>query len=92
MTRLLGFADIVAGLLFLASFYQIDIPRGLMIAFGVYLIIKGLVFLMNFFSLIDIACGVLLLLGFAISLPSFVVIGLAAFLSLKGLASLFAFS
>ncbi len=92
MTKLLGFADIVAGLLFVASFYHLDFPRGMAMAFGICLMLKGIIFIMNFFSLIDIAAGVLLVFSLTSAVPSFVLMGLAIFLGLKGLVSLFTFS
>ena len=92
MTKLFGFADIVSGLLFVAGFYHVDIPRGMLIAFGIYLVLKGLVFLMNFFSLIDIAAGVLLISGWVFSVHPFILIGIAAFLAIKGLVSIFTFA
>jgi hypothetical protein len=92
MTFIFGIADIFAGLIFLAGFYQIDIPRGMMMALGIYLILKGLIFIVNFFSLIDIGAGVLLAFGLISSVHPFVLIGLAGFLCLKGLISLFTFS
>lgn len=91
MTKLLGFADIISALLFVAGFYHIDIPKGMMITFGIYLILKGLIFFMNFFSLIDIGAGVLLVSGLIFAMHPFVLIGVAAFLAVKGLVSLFAF-
>lgn len=91
MTKLLGFIDIIAGLLILASFYHLDFPRGMAIAFGICLILKGIVFIMNFFSLIDIAAGVLLVFALTSSVPAFILVALAAFLGLKGLASLISF-
>ena len=92
MTKLFGFADIVSGLLFVAGFYHVDIPRGMMVAFGIYLILKGLVFLMNFFSLIDIAAGGLLISGWIFSVHPFILIGIAVFLAIKGLVSIFTFA
>ena len=91
MTKLFGLADIVSGLMFVAGFYHIDLPRGMMIALGIYLALKGVIFFMNFFSLIDIAAGVLLISGWISSVHPFFLIGIAAFLAIKGLASLFAF-
>ena len=92
MAQLFGLADIVSGLLFVAGFYHIDVPRGLMITLGIFLVFKGLIFLMNFFSLIDIAAGVLLISGWIFSINPLILIAIAAFLVIKGLISLFAFS
>lgn len=91
MTKFLGFIDIIAGLLFVASFYHLDIPRGMAMAFGIFLILKGIIFIINFFSLIDIAAGVLLVFALTSSVPAFVLIALAIFLGFKGLASLISF-
>lgn len=91
MPKLLGFADIVSGLMFVAGFYHVDIPRGMMMAFGIYLALKGLIFFMNFFSMIDIVAGVLLISGWIFSVHPFALIGIAAFLCIKGLVSLFTF-
>lgn len=92
MAKLFGFADIISSLLFVAGLYNIDLPRGMMIALGVYLILKGLVFFMNFFSLIDIGAGVLLISGWIFTVHPFILIGIAAFLGIKGLVSLFTLS
>jgi len=92
MVRLLGLIDIVAGFIFLAGFYQLEVPRGLLIAVGVILICKGLVFLINFFSWIDVAAGILLIFGLSSILPPQVLIGLTVYLALKGLFSLLTFS
>ena len=92
MVRLLGFVDIIAGLLFLASHYELNIPRGLLITVGIILILKGLIFLMNFFSWIDIATGIFLIFGFIHIVPFPILIGLIVFFALKGLASLLTFA
>ncbi len=92
MTKLFGIADMAAGFLFVAGFYQLYIPKGMMMALGIYLILKGLLFIVNFFSWIDIGAGVLLTFGLISAVHPFVLLGLAAFLVLKGLISLFSFS
>lgn len=92
MTKLFGFADIIAALLLVAYFYQVDIPRGLALSLGIYLMFKGIIFIMNFFSLADIAAGVLLVFSLTSAVPGPVLLGLAIFLGLKGLVSLFSFA
>lgn len=91
MAKLFGFADIVSGLVFVAGFYHVDIPRGMMMTFGIYLALKGLIFIANFFSLIDIGAGVLLISGWIFNVHPFVLIGIAVFLGIKGIVSLFTF-
>jgi hypothetical protein len=90
MTKILGLTDIFAGLLFTAGFYEVDFPRGLMIFIGIVLLAKGILFLANFFSWIDMAAGVVLIFGLFF-LPPYILLGLAVFLGIKGLISLFSF-
>jgi len=92
MTKFFGLADITASLLFLAKFYHVGLPKGLVIAVGIYLALKGIVFIANFFSWIDIFAGIMLLTGWAPPFYPFILLGIAAFLGIKGIASLFTFS
>ncbi len=98
MVRILGIVDVIGSLLLLASFYGIDVPRGLVISIGIALIIKGLIFISNFFSffvlvnLTDVALGIILIFSLAAALPSSLLVGLAVFLGLKGLVSFIPFS
>jgi len=92
VTKFFGLTDIMASLLFLAKFYHIGLPKGLVIALGIYLAFKGVVFIANFFSWIDIFAGILLLTSWTPPLYPFIVLGIAAFLGIKGIASLFTFS
>ncbi len=92
MAKILGFIDILAGLLFIASAYGVAAPNGMVITIGVIMMIKGALFIMNFFSWIDLAVGVILVFGLAAALPHFLLLGLAAFVGIKGLASLLTFS
>lgn len=91
MARILGFIDIFAGLIFTASFYGVDMPRGLVITIGIVLALKGVLFIMNFFSWIDLASGVILIFGLAPVVPVYVLLGLAVFIGIKGLISLLSF-
>ena len=90
--KILGFVDIIAGLLFTASFYGLDIPRGLMITMGAILIFKGALFISNFFSWVDLAAGVLLAFNLTPLVSPVVIIIAAVFFGIKGLVSLFSFS
>ena len=92
MTKLLGLVDILAGLLFISALYGMDVPRGLAMSIGIIMILKGVLFIVNFFSWVDLAVGVILVFALASSLPVYVILGLAAFVGLKGLASLLTFS
>lgn len=90
--KILGLVDIIGGLLFVASFYGLAAPHGLMVTIGVLLILKGVLFIANVFSWGDIAAGVLLTFNLAQSITPIVLIIAAAFLTVKGLVSLFSFS
>jgi len=92
MIKILGFIDILAGLLFIASAYGVAAPNGMAITIGVIMTIKGALFITNFFSWIDLAVGVILVFGLAASMPHYLLLGLAVFVGIKGLASLLAFS
>lgn len=91
MPKILGFADILAGLLFVAGAYDMAVPSGMALAIGAILIVKGIIFITNYFSWIDLAIGIILVFGWAPSLPPYIVLILAAYLGIKGLASLFTF-
>jgi hypothetical protein len=91
MTKILGLADILASLILLAFYYRLDIPRGLMIFIGIILVLKGVLFIVNFFSWIDLLAGIILIFSFTFISP-YVSLGLAIFLALKGLVSLFTLS
>jgi hypothetical protein len=91
MTKLFGFADIISSLLFVANFYKIDLPKGFVLAVGIFLAIKGVIFIVNFFSWIDIATGLMLIFGWASAVHPFVLLGIALFLGIKGIVSLFTF-
>jgi len=92
MVRTLGLFDILAGLLFLAVFFKFNAPTGMVIFFTFYLLLKGVIFLFgsfNFFSLVDITAGILLILTVFFALPQLVFLIVAPFLILKGAVSVF---
>lgn len=91
MLKILGFTDIMAGLLFLVSALGLDIPVLMLIFYAGYLILKGFIFILNSFdvgSIIDVGGGVVLFLTLFFSLPFPILISFSLFLSLKGGVSL----
>lgn len=76
----------------MASAFGIAAPKGMLITIGAIMILKGVLFIMNFFSWIDLAIGVILVFGLATSLPHYLLLGLAVFAGIKGLVSLLTFS
>ena len=92
MARILGFIDVLAGLLFVAGAYGVAAPNGMVLAIGIIMMAKGVMFITNFFSWIDLAAGVILVFGLAAFLPHYLLLGLAIFVAVKGIASLLTFS
>ncbi|HXK34967.1 MAG TPA: hypothetical protein VJ103_00450 [Candidatus Paceibacterota bacterium] len=79
--KLLGLFDILASFLFFLSAFAVELPIWLLIVFGVYLIIKGLLFVFlstDVGSFIDIAGGSVLVGSHyaELSITLFVVFGL----------------
>ena len=90
MIKILGVADMIAALLFFFLGLKIAIPKAILLGFALYLIIKGILFIMDFASIIDIAIGVILLLFYFAIIPSAGVISFicAIFLAQKAFFSL----
>jgi hypothetical protein len=59
--RLLGFFDLLAGLLLILLRYHIG--EGVALFFGIYLIVKGIIFIHNIVSFMDILAGIMMLLA-----------------------------
>ncbi|MFH1915872.1 MAG: hypothetical protein ABIJ21_01285 [Nanoarchaeota archaeon] len=81
--KVLGVFDIVAGVLILLGTFFHFLPQKAAIVFAIYLIIKGLLFLQNFTSKLDVIIGayIFLLLVYPITLLSVV---FSAHLIIKG--------
>ena len=86
---LLGLADIIAGSLLIRGIYNISVPQVLVMVFAGYLIMKGLLFIADIGSMMDLGAGILLILTLFINLPILLLIIFAALVGLKGLMSLF---
>ena len=87
---LLGIADIIAGSLLIRELYDIPVPQVIIIIFGGYLITKGLLFITDIGSMMDLIAGILLILTIFFNFPIFVLIIFASLLGIKGAMSLFA--
>jgi hypothetical protein len=91
MIKFLGLSDIFTAILLLSKFFNsVEVPVALIIAFSVYVILKGFMFMPDIGSTIDIVAGILLILTLFFVLPGFILIPFAAILGIKGLFSLFA--
>jgi len=88
MLKVLGILDLAAATLFLANFYRIGVPHGLINLIAVFLVIKGLIFLMDISSIVDIAAGIILMMSLSAVLPAMASLPLALFVGFKGVTSL----
>jgi len=90
--KILGILDIIAGLLFwLSGFFHI-IPDSIIILIVIYLITKGLIFVISkdIASILDIITGLAIYLSMSIALPGIVIFLITFFLLQKGILSLIA--
>lgn len=84
--KLLGFMDLLTAVL--AVFVHIGfLPGGILKFFIAYIIIKGLIFFRSFTSILDIACGIYLIMMF-FGFKSFIVYLVALYLFQKALVSI----
>ena len=89
MIKFLGVLDILAALSFIVSALLFQIPL-LIYIFGIYLMIKGAIFIFSkdLASILDIIAGLILISSLTINLPWFIVMITSLFLVQKGIFSL----
>jgi hypothetical protein len=88
--KLLGILDIIAALLFwLFGFFHI-IPQSLIILVGVYLLAKGILFVVSFdiASMTDIIAACLILASLSFAMPKILIAIITIYLIQKGVLSL----
>lgn len=93
LIKILGILDIIAGLLFFidSAFNKSGwFPEKIILYIGIYLLIKGLlfVFTLDLLSIIDIICGGIILLSLLIHIPFLIVFLVVFFLIQKGFLSI----
>ena len=88
--KIFGVLDLIAAIIFGLSYYFNFIPRTMMFIIAGYLIVKGAIFLfaMDIASVIDVVCGLIILLSIFISISPLIFIITLIFLIQKGLFSL----
>lgn len=89
MIKFFGALDITASIFLLLAAFSIILPWQIYTAFGVYLVLKGILFIKNFISIIDIICGILLFAVMQFTLPQAVLVIAAILLLQKGVLSMF---
>jgi hypothetical protein len=93
LLKILGILDFIAGFLFLLdSFGGFLFINGLVVGFGIYILIKGLIFSLtgDFASIIDILCGIIMIISLAFTFPVAISLIVAIFLFQKAFFSFFA--
>ena len=90
IVKALGILDLVAGLVFLLSVAVTAMPKSLIIICAVYFLIKGSMFmlLMDFASIVDFICGIIILLSAWTEVPLVLSIIALIFIAQKGILSL----
>ena len=86
--RILGLMDVMAALLMMTITFDVFSSWRVALVFSAYLILKGLAFRKNIFSILDMICGAYILL--ALIYPVLLLaIPLSAYLLIKGFVSMF---
>lgn len=87
----MGIIDILTGLLFFINNSLVKfLPSKILWILGIYLIIKGIIFLLSvdIASTIDIICGVIVLLSIPFVIPKLIAAAVTIYLIQKGIFSL----
>ena len=90
LVKLLGVLDIFIAICFWIFVVLGVIPKSFIMALGIILLIKGLVFIigLSVASILDIICALIIIIASAIEVPHVVSIIAALFLVQKGIFSL----
>ena len=90
MVKTLGIGDLLATALLLALAFRLDIPIDMLIFVSICLFLKALICLFDIGGMIDITVVILLILSIFITLPSWILLVVAALIGQKGIMSLLA--
>jgi len=90
MIQILGILDIISAIVLVLRYFFESFPDKIIWVFAIYLIIKGAIFLIarDFISVVDIFCGVILILSIFIPIGYGFMIFTSVFLIQKGIFSL----
>jgi len=88
--KIFGILDLIAAIIFGLSYYFHFIPKTIIFIIAGYLIIKGAIFLFSkdIASIIDVGCGIVILLSIFLSISNLIFIITLIFLIQKGVFSL----
>ena len=90
--KILGILDILTAFILWLSYSFHIIPTTLITILALYLLVKGIVFLisLDIASIIDVVCSGIIFLSLGFSVPAFLLILVSLFLLQKGILSLLA--
>jgi hypothetical protein len=90
MIQILGILDILSAVILVLKYFFENLPDKIVWVFAIYLIIKGAIFLIaqDFISMVDIFCGVILVIAIFIPISYGFMIFTVVFLIQKGIFSL----
>lgn len=90
MIQILGILDIISAIVLILKYFFQSFPDKLVWIFAIYLIVKGIIFLLgrDFISALDIVCGIIFIIAVFFPISSKVLIFVCFFLIQKGVFSL----
>ena len=90
LVKLLGILDIFTAIVFWIFIVFDILPRNFIMALGIILLVKGLIFVLGFSvaSILDVVCAIIIIIASSINIPHAVGVITALFLIQKGLFSL----
>ena len=90
LVKLLGILDIFTAIVFWIFIVFDILPRNFIMALGIILLVKGLIFVLGFSvaSILDVVCAIIIIIASSINIPHAVGVITALFLVQKGLFSL----
>ncbi len=91
LIKILGILDILTAISFWIFSIFGMLPSGIVLFFAVYLIVKGIIFLisLNIASVLDIIIALVMFLSLSVHIPSAIVVIFTFILIQKGIISLF---
>lgn len=91
MIKIMGVLDIIASILLFIAPFNLSLPERLVWTFALYLIIKGVIFILSIISIVDIIGGAMLLISLTnITIPKTIFFIVAFIIAQKGIFSLLA--
>lgn len=90
LMKILGTGDIIVALIFLLSIFFKDFPSSIVLGFGIFLLVKGIVFALtwDYASFFDIASAVIILLSIPIVINTILSSIVVFYLIQKGIISI----